>query len=38
LRELGLDLDALARFLETQPFIFAAYTEREVARAATLVH
>lgn len=36
LRELGLDLDALARFLEAQPFIFAAYTEPEVARAATL--
>ena len=31
LRELGLDLDAIARFLEAQPFIFAAYTEAEVA-------
>ena len=37
LRELGLDLGALARFLEAQPFIFAAYTELEVARAAALV-
>lgn len=36
LRELGLDLDTLARFLEAQPFIFAAYTEPEMARAATL--
>src|SRR5688572_867135 len=34
LRELGLGLDALARFLEAQPFIFAAYTESEVASAA----
>ena len=37
LRELGLDLDALARFLETQPFVFAAYTEVEVAWAAALI-
>ncbi len=36
LRELGLDLDAVARFLETQSFIFAAFTEPEVARAASL--
>jgi len=35
LRELGLTLDAIARFLEKQPFIFAAYTEDEVASAAT---
>jgi predicted AlkP superfamily pyrophosphatase or phosphodiesterase len=34
LRELGLDLDAIARFLEAQPFIFAAYTEPQVASAA----
>jgi predicted AlkP superfamily pyrophosphatase or phosphodiesterase len=34
LRELGLDLDAIARFLEAQPFVLAAYTEQEVARAA----
>ena len=34
LRELGLSLDTLARFLEAQPFIFAAYTEQEVGRAA----
>lgn len=34
LRELGLSLDAVARYLETQPFIFAAYTEQEVGRAA----
>jgi hypothetical protein len=37
LRELGLNLDALARFLEAQPFIFAAYTEQEVAKAAAPV-
>jgi DNA-binding transcriptional MerR regulator len=35
LRELGLELDAIARFLEAQPFIFAAYTEEEVASAAS---
>jgi hypothetical protein len=34
LQELGLSLDALARYLEAQPFIFAAYTEQEVGRAA----
>ena len=34
LRELGLDLDAIRRYLEAQPFIFAAYTEDELARAA----
>jgi phosphopentomutase len=34
LRELGLSLDALAGYLEAQPFIFAAYTEQEVGRAA----
>ena len=32
--ELGLSLATLARFLEAQPFIFAAYTEQEVGRAA----
>ena len=36
LRELGLSLDALARYLEAQPFIFAAYTEQEVGRAAAV--
>jgi hypothetical protein len=30
---LGLDLDALRRFLEAQPFIFAAYTEDELRAA-----
>lgn len=34
LRELGLDLNALRTYLEQQPFVFAAYTEDEVARAA----
>jgi hypothetical protein len=34
LREVGLDLGVIAKFLESQPFIFAAYTEDEVARAA----
>lgn len=34
LRELGLDLNALKAYLEQQPFVFAAYTEDEVARAA----
>jgi hypothetical protein len=38
LRELGLELDAIARLLEAQRFIFAAYTEQEVARAAAHVH
>ena len=33
LSELGLSLDSVARFLEAQPFIFAAYTAPEVARA-----
>jgi predicted AlkP superfamily pyrophosphatase or phosphodiesterase len=33
LRELGLSLDTIAKFLQAQPFIFAAYTEDEVARA-----
>jgi hypothetical protein len=32
LRELGLDLDAVRKFLEAQPFIFAAFTEQELAR------
>jgi predicted AlkP superfamily pyrophosphatase or phosphodiesterase len=34
LRELNVSLDAVARYLEAQPFIFAAYTEQEVGRAA----
>jgi len=34
LQELGVSLDALARYLEAQPFVFAAYTEQEVGRAA----
>jgi hypothetical protein len=38
LRELGLDLEALRRFLEAQPFVFAAFTEEELARAAGPVH
>ena len=38
LRELGLSLEAIATFLEAQPFIFAAYSEQEVARAAARVH
>jgi len=33
LRELGLGLDALRNFLESQPYIFSAYTEDELARA-----
>jgi Type I phosphodiesterase / nucleotide pyrophosphatase len=37
LSELGLSLDTVARFLEAQPFIFAAYTEPEVARAVARV-
>lgn len=37
LRELGVELDAIVRFLETNPFIFAAYTEYEVARAAAQI-
>lgn len=36
LRELGLELQSIAKFLETQAFIFAAYAENEVAAA--LVH
>jgi predicted AlkP superfamily pyrophosphatase or phosphodiesterase len=32
LRELGLDLDRVRRFLEAQPYIFSAYTEDELAR------
>jgi hypothetical protein len=35
-RELGLSLEALAGYLEAQPFIFAAYTEQEVGRAAAV--
>jgi hypothetical protein len=33
LRELGLDLEALRKLLEAQPFIFSAYTEDELATA-----
>lgn len=33
LRELRLDLETLQKFLEAQPFIFAAYTEDELRRA-----
>ena len=32
LRELGLSLSQIKEFLETQPFVFAAYTEDEVER------
>jgi hypothetical protein len=34
LSHLGLTLPDLARFLESQPFIFAAFTQDEVRRAA----
>ena len=34
LSHLGLTLDDLARFLEAQPFVFAAFTQDEVRRAA----
>jgi hypothetical protein len=34
LSHLGLTLRDLARFLESQPFIFAAFTQDEVRRAA----
>ena len=34
LSKLGLTLKDLARFLETQPYIFAVFTQDEVARAA----
>jgi hypothetical protein len=37
LRELGLDLGALRRHLEAQPFIFAAFTDQELARASSLL-
>jgi len=33
LRELGLTLSRITRFLEAQPFIYAAYTEDEVQKA-----
>jgi predicted AlkP superfamily pyrophosphatase or phosphodiesterase len=36
LRELGLSLSQIKEFLEAQPFIFAAYTEDEIERAASL--
>ena len=34
LSHLGLTLQDLARFLESQPFVFAAFTQDEVRRAA----
>jgi len=34
LRELGVDLGAIRQLLEAQPFVFAAYTEEVLARAA----
>jgi hypothetical protein len=37
LRELGLGLGALRRHLEAQPFIFAAFTDQELARASSLL-
>lgn len=37
LRELGLDLSALRQLLEAQPFIFAAFTDQELARASSLL-
>jgi hypothetical protein len=33
LRTLGMSLDDLARFLESQPFVFAVFTEDEVRSA-----
>ncbi len=33
LRELGLKLSQLKDYLETQPFIYAAYTEDEIKNA-----
>lgn len=38
LAELGLTLRDLAAFLETQPFIFAAFTNADVLRAASQSH
>jgi predicted AlkP superfamily pyrophosphatase or phosphodiesterase len=35
LKELGLDLGALRQLLEAQPFVFAAYTDEELARASS---
>jgi predicted AlkP superfamily pyrophosphatase or phosphodiesterase len=35
LRELGLTLNGVAQYLEDQPFIYAAFTEDEVKRAAS---
>jgi hypothetical protein len=36
LRELGLSLSQIKEYLEAQPFIYAAYTEDEIERAASL--
>ena len=36
LRELGLSLSQIKAYLEAQPFIYAAYTEDEIERAASL--
>jgi predicted AlkP superfamily pyrophosphatase or phosphodiesterase len=33
LRELGLDLGSVSRLLEAQPYVFAAFTEDDLARA-----
>lgn len=35
LLELGLDLEALRRLMEAQPFVFAAFTDQELAAAAS---
>ena len=37
LLELGLDLSALRQLLEAQPFVFAAFTDEELARASSLL-
>lgn len=37
LRELGLDLGAIRQHLEAQPFVFAAFTDQELARASSLL-
>jgi hypothetical protein len=37
LRELGLDLGAIRQLLEAQPFVFAAFTEQELARASAVL-
>jgi Type I phosphodiesterase / nucleotide pyrophosphatase len=38
LSKLGLTLNDLAKFLETQPYVFAVFTQDEVARAAGTLH